>query len=700
MTVSVGRGGHGLAGAIRAVMASAPVRRAIGTRTPVSSGAVASVNDEPLGYRPALDGVRAVAVLAVIAYHFGYRWAPGGFLGVDMFFVLSGYLITSLLLSEHARTGRIALREFWLRRARRLLPALFLMLIAVSIWIGLYAARFELPMRRGDLFWTLFYGSNWHLIESGQDYFAQFASVSPLRHTWSLAIEEQFYIVWPLLVSGALWIVRRRPAVLAAVCVVGIGVSGVAMAVLFDPGDPSRAYYGTDTRMHQLLIGALLAVLMSQRELRARFRRATSVIAVLATLVLLAAFAMVQDQGAAYYRGLSILLAVTTAVLVWAIELNPRNVVARALSLRPVAWVGKISYGLYLWHWPVILAITSAPAPLASLPGATTGLNLTRLAVTFGIVIVSFYLIEQPIRRGRMPVIGRSARRFAIATVAATVLVAGTILTFTRVDQPPAVDTSTLAHGVETSVLECQEFSICLRHQGPAGAPVFAVVGDSMARSLDPAFESMSVAHGWTYILEATDGCRATHLRAATTGPSDDSRISLCYERMPALQDQLVAQWRPTVIVVADLMDTLGVADSEGHQFAGGAEPNVALTEPATLDLLLRLTVSGAKVTLLDLPPQLSSACMKPSEMDSPNCRVLVASDPSYARITAMNERVTRQVRGASVISVTPVVCPGGTCTPAVGGIVIRSDGLHFTADGAMLMAPLLYDQIVSAGVP
>jgi peptidoglycan/LPS O-acetylase OafA/YrhL len=695
---SAGRRSHGLVGERRAVTASALGRRVNGTPTSVLSGAVTSANEETLGYRPALDGIRAVAVLAVIAYHFGYRWAPGGFLGVDVFFVLSGYLITSLLLVEHARTGRIALRQFWLRRARRLLPALFLMLIAVSIWIGFYAARFELPTRRDDLLWTLFYGSNWHLIQSGQDYFAQFASVSPLRHTWSLAIEEQFYIVWPLLVSGALWIVRRRPAVLAAVCVVGIGVSGVAMAVLFDPGDPSRAYYGTDTRMHQLMIGALLAVLMSRREVRARFRRATGAIAVLSAVALLAAFATVQDQGAAYYRGLSILVAVTTATLVWATELNPRSVVARVLSLRPVAWVGQISYGLYLWHWPVILAIASAPAPPVSLPGATTGLNLTRLAVTFGVVIVSFYLVEQPIRRGRMPVIGRSARRFAIATVAATVLVAGTILTFTRVDQPRAVDTATLAHGVETSELECQELTICLRHQGPAGAPVFAVVGDSMARSLDPAFESMSVAHGWTYILEATDGCRATHLRAATTGPSDDSKISLCYERMPALQDQLVAKWRPTVIVVADLMDTLGVADSEGHQFAGGAEPNVALTEPATLDLLRRLTVSGAKVALLDLPPQLSSACMKPSEMDGPNCRVLVTSDPSYARYTAMYERVTRQVRGASVISVTPAVCPGGTCGPVVGGIVVRSDGLHFTADGAMLIAPLLQEQILSTG--
>ncbi len=698
MTTSVGRGGHGRAAAFRARTATAQLGRSQRNLNPASPVAVTSATDGLLGYRPALDGIRAVAVLAVIAYHFGYRWAPGGFLGVDMFFVLSGYLITSLLLAEHARTGRIALRQFWLRRARRLLPALFLMLIAVSVWIGLYAARFELPMRRDDLFWTLFYGSNWHLIQSGQDYFAQFASVSPLRHTWSLAIEEQFYFVWPLLVAGALWIVRKRPAALAAVCVVGICVSGVAMAVLFDPGDPSRAYYGTDTRMHQLMIGALLAVLMSRREVRARFRRATGVIAVLSAVALLAAFATVQDQGAAYYRGLSILVAVTTAALEWATELSPRSVVARVLAVRPVAWVGQISYGLYLWHWPVILAIASAPAPLASLPGATTGLNLTRLAVIFGVVVTSFYLVEQPIRRGRMPVIGDSARRFAVATAVATVVVAGTIITVTRVDEASAVETATVVRGVETSVLDCQEFSICLRHQGPAGAPVLAVVGDSLARSLDSAFASMSVEHGWTYVLEATDGCRATHLQAATSGGPGDNKLTLCYQRMPALQDQLVADWHPTLIVVVDLMDTLGMMDSAGHRHPGGDEANVALTEPATLDLLRRLTVSGAKVALLDLPPQLNSSCVKPSEMDAPQCRVLVESDPSYTRYTAMDGRVTSQVRGASVITVTSEVCPGGTCTPVVGGTLVRSDGLHFTAEGAMLVAPALYEQIVSTG--
>jgi len=164
------------------------------------------------------------------------------------------------------------------------------MLIVVAIWIGLFASPYEMALRRGDLFATLFYVSNWHFILSDQDYFTQFASASPLRHTWSLAIEEQFYIVWPILVGAALWIGRKRPVVLIGGCIVGIAVSGIVMALLFVPGDPSRAYYGTDARAHQLLIGALLAVLMTKRDLLASFRRFSGIVAILAALAILVAF--------------------------------------------------------------------------------------------------------------------------------------------------------------------------------------------------------------------------------------------------------------------------------------------------------------------------------------------------------------------------------------------------------------------------
>ena len=649
--------------------------------------------DSTRGYRPALDGIRAVAVLAVIAYHFNYRWAPGGFLGVDVFFVLSGYLITSLLLAEHSRTGRIALRDFWLRRARRLLPALFVLLIAVAIWIGLTASPFELPMRRDDLLWTLFYGSNWHFIASGQDYFAQYASASPLRHTWSLAIEEQFYVIWPVLVAGTLWISRKRPVILAAVCVVGVVASGIAMAVLFNPSDPSRAYFGTDARMHQLLIGALLAVLMRKPGLSVRAGRVASVVAPVAAAVLLVAFVTVHDQNAAYYRGLSVLLASTSAILVWAIESNPRSVVARALSLRPVAWVGQISYGLYLWHWPVILAITSAPGPLANLPGATTGLNLTRLAATFGIEIVSFYLVEQPLRRGRMPVIGRSARRFAAAAAASIVVVSGVSLAATSAASPALS---------MTQVPDCPPFTICVRHQGPAGAPVLAVIGDSIARSLDPAFVAIAAEHGWTYVLQANGSCRVGHLEPSDVTATNAAELALCWEKTPGQQHELAARWHPELIVMVDLMETLDIRGPDGATIVRGSDEAIALSRQALAEVAVRMTTNGTRLALLKLPPRLGKDCSKASNFTAPDCTFKYNPKPGgtgvQARYDAMYDRLAATIPRVSSISITSGVCPQHVCEPAVDGVMLRYDGVHFTAPGALAMVTTLDGQLRSIG--
>ncbi len=638
-----------------------------------------------IGRRPGLDGIRALAVLAVIAYHLGYGWAPGGFVGVDIFFVLSGYLITSLLLSEHSRTGHIALREFWFRRARRLLPALFVMLIAVGVWVGLTAPPFELLTRRDDLISTLLYGSNWHFILSGQDYFAQYASASPLRHTWSLAIEEQFYIVWPLVVAGTLWIGRRRRFALAAICVAGIAVSVGAMGVLFDPADPSRAYYGTDARMHQLLIGALLAILMRQWGLELLTRRLAPIIAPLALVVLVAAFATVGDQWPAYYLGLSVILATSTAALVWAVEVNPQHAVARGLSLAPVAWIGRISYGLYLWHWPVILAITVAPGPLAMLPG-TLGLDLARIGATFGIAMVSYYILEQPLQRGRMPVVGRSARRLVAATAASFVVVAGVTFTATAGATPP-----------EPSV--CPPFKICVQHEGPAGAPVVALIGDSIARSLDLAFVTLAEGHGWTYVLQANPACRVDEFEAANQG-AYAAEIALCVARTRSQQDTLVARWHPRLVVMADLTETTDVLDDDGHPLVAGSDAAVALTGAALADVARRMTADGGRFAILMLPPRLPPECGKASNFDTPTCTIAAEAIelPSDLRYHELYDELADAMPRVSSISITSAVCPQGTCTPLVDGVFLRYDGTHFTTGGARAMGATLDAELAAVG--
>ena len=215
-----------------------------------------------LSYIPALDGIRGVAIIVIMGYHGGVFLTSGGFYSLDTFFALSGFLITSLLISEWQRTATIRLGHFWARRARRLLPALLVMLLGVSLFAAFAVSPGTYPTLRGDAFSALFYYANWHFIAAGSNYFNQTALTSPLTHTWSLAVEEQFYLVWPLVVLGLLKLWRSKP-VLLMVCILGALASSIEMAVLYSPGEVNRLYYGTDTRAQSLLVGAALAVSLS-----------------------------------------------------------------------------------------------------------------------------------------------------------------------------------------------------------------------------------------------------------------------------------------------------------------------------------------------------------------------------------------------------------------------------------------------------
>jgi peptidoglycan/LPS O-acetylase OafA/YrhL len=357
-------------------------------------------------HRPALDGLRGLAVLGVIAFHLGYPWAGGGFLGVDIFFVLSGYLITSLLLTERSRTGRIDLGAFWARRARRLLPALGLVGAAILVAVPLTLSADELPMVRADGVATALYVANWRFASTGEAYFAQFADPSPLRHMWSLAVEEQFYLVWPVLVAVLLALVARRgvkragglpgPGALIGVCAAGVAGSAALLALLYTPGsDPSRAYYGTDARMHELLVGALLAVVLHHRRVNGRppAPRAARWIGAASAAVLVACLALLDSHQAPYFRGGSLLTAAAVAGLILAFEWG--SPLARPLSLRPLRYIGRLSYGLYLWHWPVLIWMSRGVYG----PQGPVWDGL-RVAVTFALAAASFHLVEEPIRRG------------------------------------------------------------------------------------------------------------------------------------------------------------------------------------------------------------------------------------------------------------------------------------------------------------
>ena len=349
-------------------------------------------------YLPGLDGIRAVAVLAVIAYHLNFGWAPGGLLGVQVFFVLSGYLITDLLVAEYRRNHGIGLARFWIRRARRLLPALFVMLFVVVGWATLFD-RDQLATLRSDLPAGIFYVSNWWFIFHHVSYFARFGPPSPLGHLWSLAIEEQFYLVWPLVILvGMRWIHTKRTLILVALAMAA--GSALEMAVLFSPdGDPTRVYDGTDTRAFALLIGAALAFGLPRNRTFATVtpsaRRLLNFVGGASLLGILVMFWHTNQYEPFLYGGGMVLLSILTALVI-AVTIHPGSQLRSILGWEPLRWVGERSYAIYLWHYPIIVLTTPLNAP----PGARRA--TLQLLATFLIAAASWRYIEQPVRHGAL----------------------------------------------------------------------------------------------------------------------------------------------------------------------------------------------------------------------------------------------------------------------------------------------------------
>jgi peptidoglycan/LPS O-acetylase OafA/YrhL len=397
--------------------------RSLPDRSSGSGTRVAPRNPEVrLAYSPGLDGLRALAVIAVLLYHADLPFLPGGFLGVEVFFVVSGYLITALLLAEWRKSGRVSLKDFWLRRARRLLPALYVLLVATLAYSVVFLPG-EVAGLRADAIAAVGYVTNWFLILEQESYFEAVGRPSVLQHLWSLAVEEQFYLIWPIVLAVGLGVrtTHRRQRVALAVALVGAAASAVAMASLYTPGvDPSRVYYGTDTRATGLLCGAVLAFLWSPAEeprasdkwaarrgrRRGRMGRrwgpavplVLDVVGVAALFVLVLFCLRLGEFEPILYRGGLVAVALATVLLI-AVAVHPRSwVVSHVLGSAPLRWLGVRSYGIYLWHWPVFMVTRpELDVPFGGLP-----LLALRLGVTIVLADLSYRLVERPIRRGAL----------------------------------------------------------------------------------------------------------------------------------------------------------------------------------------------------------------------------------------------------------------------------------------------------------
>ena len=354
-----------------------------------------STEHRPDSHIAALDGLRGLAVIAVLFFHAGKL--RGGFLGVDLFFALSGFLITGLLLAEVDRRGRVGLIAFWGRRFRRLLPAVLLLLVAVTVIVTIVASVPERAATLEDGPWAQFYLANWHAIAGHRDYWASFELPRMFGHLWSLAIEEQFYMVWPIVVGLIAWRASRPHRAVLVFCIVASSLSLLWMIALFNPSDPTRVYIGTDTRASSLLLGALFATAPMRSAVGRVVKRSTGAFTALVTMiaaVIGASWFLVDGPSSQWlFRGGLFVHSLLSALLVALCAANPRAVASRSIGVAPLAMIGVLSYSLYLWHWPIYALLTEQRTNLSGWP-----LFGVRIAVSFAAAALSKMLIEDPVR--------------------------------------------------------------------------------------------------------------------------------------------------------------------------------------------------------------------------------------------------------------------------------------------------------------
>jgi peptidoglycan/LPS O-acetylase OafA/YrhL len=668
---------------------------------------------------PALDGIRAVAVTWVLAFHGGLSWASGGFLGVDAFFVLSGYLITALLLAEWTRSGgRFDLAAFWGRRARRLLPALLLVVTAVAVGARALLPPEEVRLLRGDGIAALLYVANWRMVLRGGDYFAETAAPSPLEHTWSLGIEEQFYVVWPLVLAVVLF--RRRSSRTAArtsararlwalvvVCCVGAAASTAALATTYSAADPGRAYYGTDTRGAAILAGAALAAVLALRPpgpVRARWRRAgLGALAAVAAGGLGWAATHLSGTDEVLYRGGMAATALGVVAVIAHVALVPTGWSARLLSLPPLPQLGRISYGVYLWHWPVFIAANADRTGLEGL-----ALFAVRCLLTIGIATLSYVLVERPVQlrvRVRRPAFAATGAGVAVATGAAAVVA------MTAVPPTPAVaEESSPAAAVDrflagdggasdaedrgrdrpraTPERRQPEPAPRLHHRRPGQPVVVDVFGDSVAWTL----VNYLPAHSGLDVRDRTlMGCGISRTAPFRYAGEEHARLMPACRDWPRIWQAAVARDDPDVaFILAGRWETMDrVLDG---RWSHVGEPEFDAHLRSELELAIRIAGAGGAHVLLATEPY----NRRWEQLDGS-----LYPEDEPPRVTAWNELlrdVARDHPGVRVVELGERISPGGRFTWDVGGYQVRSDGLHLTPSGVQgWIAPWLLPQLVDA---
>ena len=630
----------------------------------------------------ALDGIRAVAVLAVIAFHVGAPGFGGGFLGVDVFFVLSGFLITRLLIHDVQRHGRIRLGTFWARRVRRLMPAFLVVIGVVVVWSATLAPAFMRDALRGDVVASLLYVANWHFI-GASSYFADDGTDSPLEHVWSLAVEEQFYVVWPLVIAAVVALAlrtarRRRPGSqgptpswvvtrIGLVALLAAGMSVLLLAVWSDPAAPERAYMGTDARAFEPLLGAALACASVRPAVRSWFARHASLLAISGLAVVGVGIAFLGHEGgigSLYFHGGALAVTLACVALIGAaVAGSPSTPIVAILASAPLAAVGRISYGVYLWHWPLVVWFlpTGRFDPLRA-----AGVVVATLVAA----ALSYRFVETPIREGRVSAWLVPRRLVPVVLVA---LLAG-VGTAHAVVQP----------GV-----------------APSAASSVVMVGDSVPSRLMSALAAEGEQRDITVTSAARGSCPGLAIDVVNEDGSQFTEGLDCSTEVAGLQSSVVDSADADIVVWWSRYEVADRRDDGGHHLTAGTEEFWQAQREDLRRSIDRLTAGGATLVVVRTDrPGLGMYSRCTEEECHPFLRRLITRDDLRQRWNAELDRAAASDDRVRVITIDDAYCKDDAvpCDDSLGdGSYARPDGSHFSEAAMPVVAATLLERALAS---
>lgn len=667
-------------------------------------------------FRPDIEGMRAVAVVAVLLFHGSVPWARGGYVGVDVFFVISGFLITGLLLRELENTGTVQLKLFYARRARRLLPASILTLVATALMTLLVLPANRWTSIAGDLSASALYVVNWRFAGRSVDYLAADSAVSPVQHFWTLSVEEQFYVVWPLLmILMGVKLFSRYPGPALKTTLAFVFVLSFAWSVWYTANSPGEAYFVTTTRMWELALGGGLA--LTHRSLRRISRRAAEALAIVGVMAIGAAV-LFYGPSTSFPSFTALLPTLGAAALLAAGTSNPDTGVGRVLSLRPLVWIGGLSYSIYLFHWPMVVGAEALRGqPLG--PWIGTGV----VALSILPAWLSYRFVENPLRHSQRFVTPPSrGLKLGLAMTLAGALVGAGLFGVVRWQESARAMTGESieaqprflqeAVGDSTSRISLKSVPELINHDelippltsitddiptvyergchrshrdvdlvpceyGEPSGPTVALAGDSHAAQWVPALAAIAERQGWNLITHTKSACP---FGAMTTG-LEGGVYDACVEWNATLLDELL-KIRPELIVTSSSTTNLPVDPS-----------GASLSEFQRTDLYVEglrrsietLMASGLDVVLLADTPRPKGdipECLAANELVE-ECTI----SREQAMVADLHKAVAESLNGPAYVDMTPWICTEESCPPVIDNLIVWRDTHHLSVAYTLALA-------------